>query len=469
MTEYDDVSPLDYRYYKGEPELFKILKPLASEEAYIKYELKVEAALVKAMAKIGICTQKIADEVEKACEKVTAQEVYKEEEKTQHNIRALVNCIKSKLSNKAKPYVHLFATSSDIIDTATAIRLKDLCRQVLLPNLKELERILIRIARDTQDIVQIGRTHGQHAEPITFGFAVAEYVDRIGNCFEKIKRAAQNLRGKISGAVGAYNAFSLVSERYGVNPEAFEEKVLEQLDLKPGKYSTQIVEPEYLSDLVYAVISCFSVLANLCDDIRHLYRTEIGEVTKKLEKGRIGSSTMPHKINPWNFEHVKSMWKAFMPRIVTVFMDQISEHQRDLTNSASNRFVIEIFVSFIHSVNRLIISLGKIEVNTENIKHNLELSKDKIVAEPLYILLSVCGHPDGYGCVRKLLAKAKQSGQKLNKLMWEDSEIKPYIDKFTHKERGILQDPKKYIGEAKRKTEKICSFWEDALFPLKKR
>ncbi len=463
MMEYEDVSPLDYRYYKGEPGLFHALKPLVSEAAYIQYQLRVESTLVKTMAKIGICEQEIADEVEKACAKVTVQEVYAEEEKTQHNIRALVNCVKSKLSNRAKPYVHLFVTSSDIMDTATAMRLKDLCKKALLPSLKELERMLIGIARDTQDIIQIGRTHGQHAEPITFGFTIAEYVDRIGNCFEKIKKDAENLRGKISGAVGAYNAFSLVSERYGVSPEAFEEEVLKQLGLKPGRYSTQIVEPEYVSDLVYMVISCFSVLANLCDDIRHLYRTELGEVTKKSEKERIGSSTMPHKVNPWNFEHIKSMWKAFMPRIITVLMDQISEHQRDLTNSASNRFIIEIFVSFIHSVNRLTTSLAKIEVNTENIKHNLDRSKDKIVAEPLYILLSIYGHPDGYGCVRKLLTRARKGRQTLNTVMWEDSETNSYLKKFSDQEKKILKNPETYIGTAKNKTEKICSFWENAL------
>src|SRR5207247_4253929 len=121
--------------------------------------------------------------------------------------------------------------------------------------------------------------------------------------------------------------------------------------------STQVVQPEYVADYVYGLTSCWGVMANLADDGRHLQRSEIHEIRDRKEADTktevVGSSTMPHKVNPKDFENVKSLWKAYMPRIVTVLMDQISEHQRDLTNSASMRFVTEFVAAFAYGIHRL--------------------------------------------------------------------------------------------------------------------
>jgi adenylosuccinate lyase len=195
---YETVSPLDSRYYKIVQE--KLL-PFVSEEASIKYQAKVEVAIVKVMAKHKICSEKVAEEVEKACESISTEEVYAEEEKTKHNIRALVNCIKRKVSDEAKPFVHLGATSNDIIDTANALRYKELFKKVIIPDLLNLEKILIEKAEAYSDLVQIGRTHGKFAEPITFGYALAGYASRLADRIQAINRAVDNLRGKFSGAV----------------------------------------------------------------------------------------------------------------------------------------------------------------------------------------------------------------------------------------------------------------------------
>jgi adenylosuccinate lyase len=456
MEIFNLVCPLDYRYNK---ELFEKLQPFVTEEAFIKYQLKVEAALVRTMSEWGICPEDIAVEIEKACEKVTAKEVYDEEKRIKHSVRALVNCLKRKVSEQAKPFVHLGVTSADITDTATAMRIRDLFKKVIIPDLLKLERRLIEMARKTSALTQIGRTHGKYAEPITFGFALTKYVSRLADRIEAINRAVDNLRGKISGAVGAYNALSLIVP----DPEKFEKEVLAKLGLKPATCSTQIVEPQFITDLACAVVSCFSVLANLADDFRHLQRSEILEIEEKEEEERVGSSTMPHKVNPWDFEHVKSMWKAFMPRIITVFLDEISEHQRDLTNSASSRFLTELFVAFDHCVNWIENALSNIQINEKNIRKHVEESKGEIVAEPLYILLAIHGHPDAYEYVRKLVIKARKNGQKLSDIIWTDENIKPYLEKMTDKQKEILKHPERYIGIAKEKTESVCSYLEAAL------
>lgn len=455
-----NLSPLDHRYYASNQSLFNELSDFFSENAYIRYELKVEAALARVLAKRGLCSQAIADEITKACSQVEPEEVYLEEEITKHNIRALVNCIQRRVSDEAKPFVHFTATSVDIMDTATAMRFKEATEKVVLPKVLDLERILIDIARREKDTLQVGRTHGQHAVPVTFGFAMAEYVSRFGSRIELIKQTAQNLRGKIAGAVGAYNASSLFFD----DPFEFETEVLWELGLKPSEYSNQIVAPEYLTDYIHAVISAFGVLANLADDIRNLQRTEIGEVGEAFEATQVGSSTMPHKRNPWNFEHVKSMWKEFMPRMMTIYADQISEHQRDLTNSASGRFVPEIVVGFVAAVDRLTRVLKKLVVDGKRMERNFEFTKEMVIAEPLYILLASMGHPDAHEAVRLLTLESQKTGKTLRELLVEKTELLSYLEKLTPSQREVLENPAKYIGQASKKAEKICDNWTKRLF-----
>ena len=196
------------------------------------------------------------------------------------------------------------------------------------------------------------------------------------------------------------------------------------------------------------------MLANLADDMRHLFRTEIAEVHERYEEGTVGSSTMPHKVNPIHFENVKSLWKEFMPRIVTVFMDQISEHQRDLTNSASSRFVAEIFTAFDYTVCRLAGAIDKIEVNYEKLKANLESRQGSFVAEPIYILLAYNGLPDAYDYTRKLVAESHRTGKKLTEILFEDDNLKPYLENLTDKQKEILQKLSKKSNRLQKRQER---------------
>jgi adenylosuccinate lyase len=458
MELFEAVSPLDFRYYGGNEEFMQRLMPYVSESGFVRYQARVEAALVRTLANHGICSHEIADEVERAAKEITAEEVYEEQARIRHNIRSLVNVMRRRISSEARPYVHLFATSADVLDTATALRFKDLTQQIILPDLIGLETQLIQLAREHAETVQIGRTHGQHAEPITFGYAIALYVSRIGNRIELIDRASQNLRGQFSGAVGAFNGLSLITEQ----PEQMEADLLAELGLKPSDThtSTQCVEPEFITDLAYAITSTYTILANFADDIRHLYRTEIAEISKQYDPELVGSSTMPHKINPETFETVKGLWKAFVPRMTTVFMDQILEHQRDLTNSASSRFLTELFTAFDYSIYRLIQALGEMDVKVDNMQRNLEASAGDTVAEPIYLLMAYYGFPDAYDHTRKLVAQVHQTGQQLTDLLWADETLQPFLERLTPIQREALRDPKKYVGASVQRTHATCDEWE---------
>jgi adenylosuccinate lyase len=462
------VNPLDYRYYGAYKEFFDRLYPYISQDAYVKHLLRVEATLVKMLARWGICTEEEADEVQKACENIRASEVDREEQRVHHDVRALVNCIRRRVSPRARQYVHLFATSADITDTANALRFKELVKEVILPDLLELQRLLIDLARKYADLVQIGRTHGEHAEPITVGYAIACYVSRLGGRIERIAEAMDNLRGKFSGSVGAYNALSLF---HPDDPAVLETEFLEELGLEATdtNISTQIVEPEFITDLAFAIVSTYSVLANFADDIRHLHRAEISEIQERYVIDDIGSSTMPHKVNPKNFENIKSMWKEYMPRMVTIFMDQISEHQRDLTNSASSRYITELFTAFDYSIIRLTKAMKRVYIDTENIKKNLGISKGDIVAEPLYIMLTLNGFTDAYDYVRKLVKKSETTERNLIDTIWEDEKIESFLKKLNEKQIKILKDPSLYTGAAHQRTLATCDHWEKAASLLSKR
>jgi len=456
---FDNISPLDFRYYGRNEDIFQKLQPYLSENAMIKYMAKVEAALAKTLAKHNICSNKIADEVEKASKKITAEEVYIEEDKLKHNVRALVNCIRNKVSDEAKPFIHFTATSHDIIATADSLRYKEFTNNVLIPAFIDFEKTLIDLALREKDAIQVGRTHGQHAVPITFGFAVAQYVSRFGNSILKIRKAGNNLRGKIAGAVGSYNASSLFFQ----NPEKFESEVLEELNIKPSPISTQIPEAEFIVDYINVIIESFGILANLSDDMRNLQRSEIAEVGEIFTSKQVGSSTMPQKRNPINFENVKSLWKEFLPRVLTVYMDQISEHQRDLTNSASSRFIPEILAALYISVIRLNKTMKSLNVDKENLRKNFEMNKGLIVAEPLYILLAAYNHPDAHETVKQLTLKAQKEKKPLQEIIKKEKSLQPYLKKFTKEQLRIIENPENYTGIASKKTEKVCGFWKKEL------
>jgi adenylosuccinate lyase len=375
-----------------------------------------------------------------------------------------VNVLKRKLPSRARPFVHLGATSVDILDTAAALRYRDVTRRVLLPLLRGLVSELIHLTRAEAETPQIGRTHGQHAVPLTFGFAVAQYVSRLGDAILRIEKSAADLRGKLSGAVGAYNATSLLVK----DPRALEMDFLSLLGLKPPEISTQLVPPEHLLSLLLSINTAFGIIANLADDLRNLQRSEIGEVREEFTDSQVGSSTMPQKRNPWNSEHVKSLWKAFFPRVVTFFMDQISEHQRDLTNSASSRFVADYIAGFALAVSRVRSVVGSLAVNRARMASNLAMSGDLVFSEPVYILIARGGDPDAHERVRRATLMAEKDGRKLRDVLREDGRLWTTLDSNLRETLGcdaesFFSDPARYIGLAASRAREIADRYEDLI------
>ncbi|MBN1686463.1 MAG: adenylosuccinate lyase, partial [Spirochaetales bacterium] len=185
---FKNLSPLDHRYFIENRDLFTQLEATLSEEATIRYCAKVEAALLRAYVRIfEQLDESLEGEIDGLAERIDPQEVYDEEAKTRHNIRALVNVMKRNVSDALRPYVHLGATSVDILDTAFALRLRDAVNGCILPLMIDVEELLVGLCEREAETPQIGRTHGQHAVPITLGFAFSEYAARLGKSIVELK------------------------------------------------------------------------------------------------------------------------------------------------------------------------------------------------------------------------------------------------------------------------------------------
>ncbi len=450
-ANYSALDPLDSRYYDT------AIACYLSERSRVAYQAYVEAALAHALAEFGVCSREIAEEIEAAAGKVSAEMVAEEEKTTKHDVKALVNCIKAQISDEAKPYVHFGATSYDIVATALSLQLRSAVTELVLPRLIELEKTLLQLTDKYAETVQIGRTHGQHAVPITFGFAMAEYVSRLGDNIVTVRGLADHLHGKFSGAVGAYNALSLFVD----DPLKFEQAVLGYLDLKPAPYSTQIIPAENYVRLLDELGISAGIMANLGHDMRHLQRTEIAEVREAFEAGQTGSSTMAHKRNPWNFENVISMSKQVTAQLVNANLNLSSEHQRDLTDSASARFYGIVLASVASMAARLNTVMGKIEVDADNMRRNLYLSGGVIAAEPLYLLLEKYGHTTAHEVSKVLAHQALEKNQSLYEVAAADSGIADHFAQFTDTEKKILEEPEKYyIGLAARKARAVHDHWQ---------
>ena len=463
---FSNISPLDHRYSVSDRALFAALSSILSEDASIRYCIRVETALVRALAAHGVGgTLGPADDaaLSRLETDITSDEVSAEEQKTQHNVRALVNVMTRRLPASLAPLVHLGATSVDILDTAMALRCRDAARVVVLPILLDLLEELARRAREEADTPQIGRTHGQHAVPLTFGFALAGYVSRLGKSIARLDQKARDLRGKLAGAVGAYNATSLLV----ADPQALEKDFLAGLGLQASECSTQLAEPEHLLGLLLELNTAFGIIANLADDLRHLQRSEIAEVREEFRESQVGSSTMPQKRNPWNCEHVKSLWKAFAPRAVTFFMDQISEHQRDLTNSASQRFVADYIAGFASAAARMRSVVRGLGVNRARMAQNLLLGGELIFSEALYILIATGGGPEAHERVRKATLRAEQSGEPLLEVLRGDPGLWGQLSAGLARAgvsdaEGFFRNPANYRGRAGEKAREIAERWEGA-------
>lgn len=424
------------------------MKKVWSEEAKLQNLIKVEVALAKAHAKLGNIPKNAASEIEAAGKKVTVARVKEIEAKTNHDLMAVVKSISEQAGDSGK-YVHFGATSYDIVDTAYALQIGQ-ALTIIEEDLKTLLATLLALASQTKKLVCIGRTHGQHAVPTTYGLRFALWACEIDRHLERISQARPRLLvGKMTGAVGTGAAF-------GKNAVKIQELSMKELSLTPATISNQIIQRDRHAEFTSLLALISQTLNKIGVNIRSWQRTEIGEVFEKFDaKTQVGSSTMPHKRNPIHFERV-----CGLSRIVTSLASAQLQNialwdERDLTNSAPERITLlesSILLDYILDLaNKGLSSLG---FNKENIEKNLNLSGGLIMAERIMIALTNAGmsRQDAHELMRELTLKAEKEGTTFGEILSADDKVKAYL---SGPELSKLLDPHTYIGSAAEQVDSV--------------
>jgi len=442
------IHPIDYRYGSEE------MKRIWDEENKLQKLLDVEAALARAHAQLGNIPEESAKIIsERANTKwVRVKRVQEIEEEIHHDIMAVVKAL-SEVCGEHGKYIHLGATSNDIIDTANALLIKE-SLEIVLKDLKELRTILKSLAKEHKYTVCIGRTHGQHAVPTTYGMKFAIWLDEIQRHIERIEEAKKRiLVGQMSGAVGTMASFGEMGLK-------MQELVMKDLGLKSALISNQIIQRDVYAELMSILAIIASTLDKIALEIRNLQRTEILEISEPFGKKQVGSSTMPHKRNPIRSEKISGLARVIYSNVIPALLNNPLWHERDLTNSSVERVILpETFVlldEMLKNMKRVLLGL---EFFPENIKKNLYLTKNLIMAEPLMLKLTEkgMGRQEAHELVRRLAMKAFEENRDLLEVLSESKEAREYL---TDDDLASLK-PENYIGMAPQIVDNVIAYVEE--------
>jgi adenylosuccinate lyase len=391
-----------------------------TEENKFGIWLEIEILACEAHARLGVVPRDAAKRIRKKAG-FSVDRILKIEREVKHDVIAFLSDVSSRLGPDSR-FVHLGMTSSDVLDTALAVQMKQ-AAELLLKDLAALRRVLARRAREFKYTVMIGRTHGVHAEPTTFGLKLAQWYDETGRNIDRLERALRTISvGQISGAVGTYGHLDPAVESY----------VCGKLGLEPARISTQILQRDLHAEYLTTLALIGGSIEKFSTEIRHLQKTEVLEVEEHFSKGQKGSSAMPHKRNPITCERLAGLARVLRGN-AHVSMESIALwHERDITHSSAERIIIPdscILLDYmIATITGLIDTLN---VYPENMKKNLGLTGGLIFSESVLLALTGKGmtREDAYAVVQSDAMKVWNSGRSFKDLLKEDPRIKSILKK----------------------------------------
>ena len=416
------ICPLEFRYGREE------IKKIFSEESKLSYLLKVEASLAKAHAILGNIPEEAGKEIAvKANLKYVKLERVKEiEREIRHDVMAVVKALAEQC--KYGKYVHLGATSYDIVDTANALQIID-ALSIIENEMVKLVKTLANLALKHKSTIMIGRTHGQHALPITFGLKMAVYATEVGRHIQRLRRVKEEISfGKMAGAVGTGASF-------GDKFFEIQKIVMEELGLNAELPATQIVGRDRYIELLSFLANVAVSMEKFATEIRNLQRTEIAEVEEFFEEKQVGSSTMPHKRNPVICEQICGLARIIRSNVVPAWENAIQWHERDLCNSSAERFILPhslILTDWIvYKMNEV---FSKLIINAEKMRENIEISKGLIFTEAIMMKLVERGmsRQEAHEIMRKYAMEAREKGLHLKEVLKENKMISEIFDSIAN-------------------------------------
>jgi len=384
--------------------------------------LDVEIAVCEAWAELGQIPKQAVENIKKKTyidEKVI--ERIKELEKIyKHDVLAFVSAVKE-LAGEDGKYIHLGLTSSDVIDTALALLMRE-ALQILIEDVEKLLEILKEKALKYKDTLIMGRTHGVHAEPMTFGLKFALWYEEMKRNRERLKKALETVSyGKISGAVGTYS---------NVPPEV-EKIALEKLGLKIEPVSNQVVQRDRHAEFIWACAITASSLEKFATEIRHLQRTEVLEAQEPFTKGQRGSSAMPHKKNPIHCERITGLARYIRSNIIPALENIALWHERDISHSSVERIILpDSSIALDYILNLFYKVLKDLRVYPENMKKNIEKSKGLFFSSKVLAYLQAKGvdRDKAYDIVQRCALKTWETDNlHFKEALLEDEELRKYL------------------------------------------
>jgi len=439
------INPIETRYRTEIANIF-------TEEKKLDNWLKVEAVLAKAHAILGTIPQNAADEIAKKAnlKYVKLNRVKDIDSEIHHDLMAMVKALDEQCEGDAGKYIHLGATSYDIEDTATALQLTEAILYIM-KSLKNLIMVILKEVDDKKNLICIGRTHGQHAIPTTYGMRFGVWAYELDRHMDRLKETLNRIMcGKMSGAVGTMASF-------GENGIKMQNIVTKELDLHQPLIANQIIQRDRHAEVVFITSLIGQSLAKFSRQIRVLQRNEIAEMFEPFKKSQVGSSTMPHKRNPHKSERICSLARLLKSNVIPALDNIILEDERDLTNSANERIIFsENFILLDFMISQLTDIIQGLEFNEFNIEKNLNLTKGASLVEKVMVNLvkKGIGRQEGHEILRKAVIKAKNENIIINEILYNNPKIKAILSKS---EIDELLDPHNYIGKALEQTENLLN------------
>ncbi|MEE9152452.1 MAG: adenylosuccinate lyase [Thermoplasmata archaeon] len=444
------VCPLEYRYGREE------MKTIFTEANKLQKFLDVEAALAEAHAELGNISKDDAWRIKSSANlnSISVEDVNAIEKVIKHDVMAVVKALSNKCG-KAGESVHLGATSNDIIDCATALQLKEAIG-LIMKALEALKKSLFNLAEKHKNTIMVGRTHGQFAVPITLGLKMAVFASEVQRHITRLEESRERiLVGKMTGAVGTGAAL-------GEQALQIQDIVMKKLGLKAEEASFQIVGRDRYIEFISILANIATSLEKFATEVRNLQRSEINEVSEAFDvKKQVGSSTMAHKKNPIVSENICGLARIVRSFLFPAFENNVLWHERDLTNSSAERFIIPhacILVDDILFKMRDV--FDNLVVYPEIMRRNLESSQGLIMAESVMMVLTKkgVGRQEAHEIVRNCAMKATMEEIGFPDALAENDIVSQTLSK---EELEVALNPENYTGKAVEIVENLLKKYGD--------
>ena len=419
----------------------------------------VEAALARAHASLGTISKEHAEEIARISflKFVTVERVKEIEKETRHDVMAMVKAMTEKCNGEAGKFVHLGATSNDIVDTATALQIKAALR-IISDDVDKFLMTLAKLAKRERNTLEIGRTHAQFAIPITFGFKIAGYIAEMLRHKERIEQIMPRAcAGKMAGAVGTGAAL-------GKNFFKIQKLVMNDLGLTCEPAATQVVGRDRYTELICLLAMMATSLDRYATEVRNLQRSELSEAAEAFDTAKqVGSSTMAQKKNPITSENVCGLARVVRGFVSPAFESQVLWHERDLSNSSTERFVLpHVFALLDDMLCKMNDVFTNLSVNRDRMISNMESAKGLIMAEHVMMKMTEkgIGRQDAHEIIREASMVAVSKNEHLLVVLLNHEKMKNIM---SEKEIRDAMEPANYVGGAPEIVDNMVDAVEKAL------